>query len=178
MEIRIDIAGQSVGLIKSPTASAAYTARNRYGHDVINSGAVAALRRRVPDTAIVDQVAELDRIAATLPFEEFREPVAITQLGDPGNIRIVNLDSQYLTGWSHHMAYSMRVRLRSLEPGILEGLAAGRALAPQVLLRSHLEASAMAALSLETLMTRDIYELSRLVPQTLFGTALFNKAGG
>ena len=76
------------------------------------------------------------------------------------------------------MGYSMRVRLRSLEPGIVEGLAAGRALAPQVLLRSHLEASAMAALSLETLMKRDFDELSGLIPQTLFGTALHNKAKG
>jgi hypothetical protein len=118
----------------------------------------------------------LDAVAGGLPFEVFREPVAITELNDSGNNRLVNLDAQYLKGWTRHMAYSMRVRLRALEPGIVFELSNGRALAAQVLLRSHLEAAAMAALCLQTLMKREFEALSKLVPQTLFGTALFNKA--
>jgi hypothetical protein len=130
----------------------------------------------VREYEFVECIAKLDVIAAALPFEVFREPVAQTEPNDTGNNRIVNLDAEYLTGWSRHIAYSMRVRLRALEPGIVEELAARRALAAQVLLRSHLEAAAMAALCLETLMGADRDKLSRLVPQTLFGTALFNKA--
>src|SRR5262249_55883817 len=133
-------------------------------------------RARIPDCEFVEWIAKLDVVAAALPFEVFREPVALLEWNDTGNNRIENLDAEYLTGWSRHMAYSMRVRLRAFEPGIVEELGAGRALAAQVLLRSHLEAAAMAALCLETLMDSDRDKLSRLVPQTLFGTALFNKA--
>jgi hypothetical protein len=138
--------------------------------------AAESLLNRVSEKWIVDRIVEIDAAAAQLPFEEFREPVAVTLLGDNGIHQVQNLDAAYLTGWSRHIAYSMRVRLRALEPGIVEELGAGRILAAQVLLRSHLEASAMAALCLVTLRLRDDEELSRLIPQTLFGTALFNKA--
>ena len=143
---------------------------------MIDSDAIGKLRRRIPDCEFVDRIRELDLIAGALPYEVFREPVAITELSNSGNSRLVNLDAQYLTGWSRHMAYSMRVRLRALEPSIVCELADGRALAPQVLLRSHLEAAAMSALCVEALKGCDIETLSKLVPQTLFGTALFNKA--
>lgn len=143
---------------------------------MIDSGAISRLRRRIPECEYLDRIRELDLIAGALPYEVFREPVAITELSNSGNNRLVNLDAHYLTGWSRHMAYSMRVRLRALEPSIVRELADGHALAPQVLLRSHLEAAAMSALCLKTLKDCDIESLSRLVPQTLFGTALFNKA--
>ena len=143
---------------------------------MISRELIDKLRARIPDCEFVERIAKLDVVAAALPFEVFREPVALTELNDTGNNRIVNLDAEYLTSWSRHMAYSMRVRLLALEPGIVEELAAGRALAAQVLLRSHLEAAAVAALCLETLKGADHDALSRLVPQTLFGTALFNKA--
>ena len=143
---------------------------------MIDSDVISRLRRRIPDCEFVDRIRQLDVIAGALPYEVFREPVAITELSNSGNNRLVNLDARYLIGWSRHMAYSMRVRLRALEPSIVCELADGRALAPQVLLRSHLEAAAMSALCVETLINRDIEALSTLVPQTLFGTALFNKA--
>ena len=143
---------------------------------MIDPNAIGKLRDRIPDCEFVDRIRELDVIAGALPYEVFREPVAITELNKSGNNRLVNLDAHYLTGWSRHMAYSMRVRLRALEPSIVHELADGRALAPQVLLRSHLEAAAMSALCVETLKDCDIEALSKLVPQTLFGTALFSKA--
>jgi hypothetical protein len=143
---------------------------------VIDSQAVDTLRARVPGCEFVDRIAELDAVAGALPYEVFREPVAVNEIDDSGNTRLLNLNAEYLTGWSRHMAYSMRVRLRALEPGIVNELAAGRALGAQVLLRSHLESAAMAALCLETLKDGDLKALSKLVPQTLFGTALFTRA--
>jgi hypothetical protein len=138
---------------------------------MLDPQAIAKLRARIPSCEFVDRIAELDAVAGGLPFEVFREPVAINEIDDSGNNRLVNLGAEYLTGWCHHMAYSMRVRLRALEPGIVAELADGRALAAQVLLRSHLEASAMAALCLETVKGGDQKALAKLVPQTLFGTA-------
>lgn len=143
---------------------------------MIHTDSFNTLRQRIPDCKYVDRIAELDVIAASLPFETFREPVAINELNDSGNNRILNLDADYLKAWAAHMSYSMRVRLRTLEPGIVDALARGRALAAQVLLRSHLEATAMSALCLETLMRSDHESLAKLVPQTLFGTALFNRS--
>jgi len=143
---------------------------------VIDPLTIDKLRALLPGCEFVDRIAELDSVAANLPFEIFREAVAITEIDKSGNNQLVNLNAEYLTSWSHHMAYSMRVRLRALEPGIVDELAAGRALAPQVLLRSHLGAAAMAALCVETLRDGDRNALSKLVPQTLFGTALITKA--
>lgn len=143
---------------------------------MIEDNDVKELRRRVPDSWYVDQIEVINRLAAALPFERFREPVAIMELADSGHNQLINLNAEYLVGWTRHIAYSMRVRLRSLEPAIVHELAAGHALAPQVLMRTHLESSAMAALCLETLMESTPDKLSKLVPRTLLGTALFNKA--
>jgi hypothetical protein len=143
---------------------------------MIDPLAIDMLRALVPASGFVDRIVELDSVAASLPFDVFREPVAVIDIDDSGNNHLMNLNAEYLTGWSHHMAYSMRVRMRSLEPVIVDELAGGRALAPQVLLRSHLEAAAMAALCVETLKNGNHEALSKLVPQTLFGTALFAKA--
>lgn len=143
---------------------------------MIDPTSIDRLRNRIPNCDFVNAIEELDSLASKLPFDTFHEPVAITEISDSGNNRIINLDARYLTSWCHHMAYSMRVRMRSIEPSIIRDLANGQALAAQILLRSHLEASAMAALCLENLMNADLDALSRLVPQTLFGTALFNKA--
>jgi len=133
------------------------------------------LRARVSAGWIVDRLEALDFAAAGLPFETFREPVSINLHEDNGNHQVAVIDADYLEGWARHIAYSMRVRMRSLEPGIVNELSSGRVLAAQVLLRSHLEASAMSVLCLVTLRQRDREELARLIPQTLFGTALFNK---
>jgi hypothetical protein len=143
---------------------------------MIDRDLVKQLQKTLPRCGWVSDIAKLDIVADALPYEVFREPVAVTELNDGGSNRLVNLDAAYLTAWSPHMPYSMRVRLRALEPAIIAELAAGRALAAQVLLRSHLEAAAVAALCVETLKDSDRDELSRLVPKTLFGTALFNKS--
>lgn len=143
---------------------------------MLDRTAIAELRDRVSESWIIDRIAEVDAAAGRLPYEVFREPVSLMEVGDNGHHQVLNLDSHYLTSWSRHIAYSMRVRLRTLEPGIVAELASGRGLAAQVLLRSHLEAAAMAALCLETLQAQDQNALSRLIPQTLFGTALLSKA--
>jgi hypothetical protein len=115
-----------------------------------------------------------------LPFVPFREPVAILELAEKGNNSIVNIDSWYLVSWCQHMAYSMRVRMLSLEDGILGEIAHGRFLGAQVLLRAHLESAGMAALCVQSLEKAkadpDWDTLRALIPKTLFGTSLFKEA--
>ena len=135
-----------------------------------------SIRTKIESKWLVDRICAIDESAAGLPYRPFREPVAVAELGEGGNNRILNLDAAYLTSWSRHISYSMRVRLRSMEPLVLAELAAGRALAAQVLLRAHLEASAMASLCLVSLRTRANVDLPLLVSQTLFGTALLKQA--
>ncbi len=81
------------------------------------------MRDRVSESWIIDRIAEVDAAVGRLPYEVFREPVSLMEVGDNGHHQVLNLDSHYLTSWSRHIAYSMRVRLRTLEPGIVEELA-------------------------------------------------------
>jgi hypothetical protein len=78
------------------------------------------------------------------------------------------------------MAYTTRIRLRSFEPIILRERAAGTTLGASTTLRAHMEAAAMASLCVLTLnnarASEGMEKLAVLIPQTLFGTALFNKA--
>jgi hypothetical protein len=131
-------------------------------------------------TELIGQIRSLASTARALPFEPFREPVAILELTENGNNTVLNLDSWYLSCWCQHIAYSMRVRMLTLEDGILQELSRGRFLAAQVLLRAHVEAAAMAALCIQSLQkakTEPEWDTLRLlIPKTLFGTSLFQKA--
>lgn len=130
-----------------------------------------------PELRMIDR---LDSAVETLPRDRFYEPVSILDKDAKGQAKLVNVDGPMLNAWAKHMAYSMRSRLRSLEPGVLRELADGSSLVASTLLRAHLEASAMAALSIETLnasrATGELEQLRTLIPQTLFGTAFFAKA--
>lgn len=146
-----------------------------------HQSAIDRLRAAVPSSVnLIDSIARLETVARGLPLTPFREPVAIVELSDKGTNELVNLDPAYLSAWCNHIAYSMRVRMRTLEPGIMDDLANGKYLSAQVLLRSHLEAAAVASLCLENVRTTaadgDLIRLSALIPRTLFGTALYNKA--
>ena len=146
-----------------------------------HQSALDRLRVSVPTSVnVINSVALLETVVRGLPLTPFREPVAIVEIGDKGNNELANLDAAYLSAWCNHIAYSMRVRMRTLEPGILEDLTDGKYLSAQVLLRAHLEASAVASLCLEhvrmTASDGDLARLNTLIPRTLFGTALYNKA--
>lgn len=146
-----------------------------------HQSALDRLRASVPTSVnLIDLIARLERAVRGLPLTPFREPVAFVEIGDKGTNELVNLDAAYLSAWCNHIAYSMRVRMRTLEPGILGDLADGKYLSAQILLRAHLEASAVAALCLEhvrmTAEDGDLIRLKKLIPRTLFGTALYNKA--
>lgn len=143
--------------------------------------ALNRLRAAVPSSVnLIDSITRLDTAARALPLTPFREPVAIIELSDKGNNELINLDVAYLSAWCNHIAYSMRVRMRTLEPGIIGDLANGKYLSSQVLLRSHLEAAAVASLCLEavraTAADGNLIRLGALIPRTLFGTALYSKA--
>jgi hypothetical protein len=70
--------------------------------------------------------------------------------------------------------------MQSFEPIVLRELLSGTSLAASAALRAHLEAAGMASLCILRLndarMADGLEKLSTLIPQTLFGTALFNKA--
>jgi len=113
-------------------------------------------------------------------MDPFREPVSIIDKSNNDNGVLVNLDRFMLEAWSKHVAYSMRLRLRSFEPGILAELTSGTVLAASTLLRAHLEAAAMAALCVDALndcrKDGDDSTLRTLIPKTMFGAALFATA--
>jgi hypothetical protein len=139
---------------------------------------IGQIRRKFPESNdLLVQIERLSNVAATLPFEPFREPLAVLEWREKKSNVLLNLDASYLTCWCQHIAYSMRIRLRMLEPGILAEIAQDRLLPAQVLLRAHLEASAMAALcvhSLQRSRAEGTWEMLReVIPKTLFGTALF-----
>jgi hypothetical protein len=139
---------------------------------------IEQIRRKFPESIeLLLQIERLSNIAATLPFEPFREPLAVLQWREKQSNVLLNLDASYLTCWCQHIAYSMRIRLRMLEPGILAELAQDRLVPTQVLLRAHFEATALAALCVQSLQrsrAEGTWEtLRELIPKTLFGTALF-----
>jgi len=110
-----------------------------------------------------------------LPLPAFLEPVTVGLIVD-GVAQPLAVDAASLTSWTRHIGFSTRVRLLALEPAILESFAASRVLAGMVLLRAHLEASALAAHCLRKLTdaarSSALPDLGTLIQQTLFGTSL------
>lgn len=146
----------------------------------MESETIDVLRRRHPNlVGTLDLLVALDDEVAQFGYEPFREPVSLIEAGDKGHGSLINIDKASLESWTNHMAYAMRVRMRSAEPGILRELAAGRLLTAQVLMRMHFEATALAALCVETLQDSkgddDWAAVRELIPKTLFGTGLYTK---
>ena len=105
----------------------------------------------------------------------FQEPVSILSV-DRGKGRLLVVAADDLISWTMHISNGMRCRMGALEGAIVADLAAERLLAALILLRSHVEAAAMAAHCLEALTeaagTGDVVRLQELIPRTLFGTGL------
>jgi hypothetical protein len=140
-----------------------------------------ALRATVPGVAEgLGQLERFDRAAAQLPYDTFYEPPSVLEPLAKGRANRVELTPLLLEAWARHMAYTTRIRMRSFEPIVVREMLSGTSLGASTALRAHLEAGAMASLCLLTLnnsrTTDGLDKLAVLIPQTLFGTALFNKA--
>lgn len=127
-----------------------------------------------------EQIKRFDRAVESLPWAPFYEPVSIIDQDSKARAKQVNVDAPMLNAWAKHMSYSMRIRMRSFEPAVLNELLFGTSLVAATALRAHLEAAAMATLCLmrlnEARSKEGVQELASLIPLTLFGTALFSKA--
>lgn len=138
------------------------------------------MRRKFPELAEgTRQLERFDQAVAQLPVEPFYEPFSLIEKDQRGRGKHVNIDPSMLNARAKHMAYSMRIRMHSFEPVILRELISGTTLGSSTALRAHLEAAAMATLCLlrlnEARTDEGLEKLASLMPQTLFGTALFNK---
>ncbi len=142
-----------------------------------------------PATATsAEAVVELDSRVQRLTLEPFFEPVSIT-LVSKGNKReildgerqLLDLGFAELTSWTRHIAYGTRCRMRALEGSVVGHLSRGEALPAMILLRSHVEAAAVAAHCLAELGAAarqdNLQALGQLVAATLFGTALKKHRG-
>jgi len=124
----------------------------------------------------------LDQHVQGLPLQPFFEPVSATLLSKGkrdvlnGKREVLGVGSEELTSWTRHIALGTRCRMRELEDPIVGHLHAGQTLPAMILLRSHLEAAALAAHCLAELTAaarqRSVETLKELIPKTLFGTAL------
>lgn len=124
----------------------------------------------------------VDRYVQGLPLRPFFEPVSVTLVSKGkrdvlnGKRELLGVGSEELTSWTRHIALGTRCRMRVLEEPIVGHLHAGRTLPAMILLRSHLEAAALAAHCLAELTAAarqgSVETLKELIPKTLFGTAL------
>jgi hypothetical protein len=74
------------------------------------------------------------------------------------------------------MAYSVRVRLRSIESAAVHDMGQGSLLPAAILLRTHLESAALGVYCLDTVSdaarSGSTEELTQIIHKTIFGTAL------
>lgn len=141
---------------------------------------LTAIAERVPALrAVTDAIASLRATADALPIEPFWEPVTLVlDEEDSGRRkqRLRAVRASDLRAWSRHMAYSVRVRLRSTESAVVHHIAEGSLLPAAILLRSHLESAALGVYCLDTLTdcarSDSMGELTELIHKTLFGTAV------
>lgn len=142
--------------------------------------ALERIRSKYPScTELLDVIQSIHAETASLPLEEFLEPVNIVIEG-PGQRRTSIITPELLVAWTRHIAYSTRVRMRALEPAILNELAADRILSSMVLIRSHMEAAARCAFCEEALVecshSNDFSPIGELYLKTLFGTSMKHEA--
>ena len=110
-----------------------------------------------------------------VPFERFYEPVSVIEAAGKTR-RTVNLTPEMVNAWTRHVFCASRVRMLNLEDGVLDELNAGRLLTAMVLMRSHVEAGAMACLCVHEIRkwtnTGDSASIEELIPPTFFGTSM------
>jgi hypothetical protein len=142
------------------------------------------ISKRWPQSAeLVAKVGLLHSTATDLPWERFREPLAcvtVDAAAPNDQPRLEAVDAALFRAWAQHVCFSVRARMLNLERGVLHELVHGRILPSAVLLRSHLESAALAALCLaevrESSRTGDLVAICKLIPKVLFGTSLHKHA--
>ena len=130
--------------------------------------------------ATVEGIESLRATADALPIDAFWEPVTlvIDERQEKGGYkkRLLAVAAGDVRAWCRHIAYSVRVRLRSIESGVVHDVGQGRLLPAAILLRSHLEAAALAVYCLDTVSDAaragSMTELTEVMHKTLFGTAV------
>jgi len=145
---------------------------------------LAELAKIYPALAEDAKAIELvDQHVQGLPLQPFFEPVSVTLVskGKRGDVlngkrEVLGVGSEELTSWTRHIALGIRCRMRALEEPVVGHLHAGQTLPAMILLRSHLEAAALAAHCLGELTAAarrgSVETLKELIPNTLLGTAL------
>lgn len=141
---------------------------------------ITLLSKKSPELLpVLNRIKLLDSQIACLPIEQFFEPISVIEASKDEH-QLLSPEAADLSSWTKHMAFSTRLRMRTVEPGILRELCAARYLPAMVLLRSHMEAAGLASLCIQELTSSaqsgDFSPLSTLIPMTLFGTALVKEA--
>ena len=142
---------------------------------------LTAIVERVPALrATAEGIGSLRATADALPIDPFWEPVTLVvderQERGGHKKRLLAVGAADVRAWCRHMAYSARVRLRSIESGVVHDISQGRLLPAAILLRSHLEAAALGVYCLDTVSDAaragSMEELTEVMHKTLFGTAV------
>ncbi len=142
---------------------------------------LTAIAERVPALrATADGIGSLRETVDALPMDAFWEPMTLVlderQEKGGNKKRLLAVGANDVRAWSRHMAYSVRVRLQSIEPAVIHDISQGRLLPAAILLRSHLESAALGVYCLDTVSdcarAGSIEELAEVMHKTLFGTAV------
>lgn len=142
---------------------------------------LTAIVERLPALrATAEGIESIRATADALPIDAFEEPVTfvLDERQDDGGQkkRLLAGVANDVRAWSRHMAYSVRVRLRSIESAVVRDISQGNLLPASILLRSHLESSALGVYCLDTVSNAarsgSTEELSEVMYKTLFGTAI------
>jgi hypothetical protein len=138
---------------------------------------LTAIVERVPALyATAEGIESLRANADALPIDTFREPVTLVVDERQERVghkkRLLAVGAADVRAWCRHMAYSVRVRLRAIESGVVHELSQGRLLPAAILLRSHLEAAALGVYCLDTVSDAaragSTEELTEVMHKTLF----------
>ncbi len=142
---------------------------------------LTAIGDRSPGLRVTAAAIEALRTTAdALPVDAFWEPMTLVvedrqQKGSPSK-SLLAVRASDLRAWSRHIAYSVRVRLRSTESAIVQNISQGTLLPAAILLKSHLESAALAVYCLDTVSdcarSGAMKQLTELMHKTLFGTAV------
>lgn len=148
---------------------------------MINNRDVKLIARRWPQLSDrLEAIWHLASAATDLPMPPFFEPISVVQQhGKDQGLAFVGADD--VRAWTRHIAFRTRVRIHSIEGAIVRDLTRGETLPAAILLRSHIEAAALAAHCINILSDcarrNDLDSLTNLIYKTTFGTALGKYVG-
>jgi hypothetical protein len=148
---------------------------------MITNRDVGGIARRWPRlSGYLEAIWHIASAGSNLPMPAFFEPTSVVeQHGKDQRLLFVGPDD--VRAWTRHIAFRTRARIHSIEGAIVRDLARGEALPAAILLRSHIEAAALAAHCINILSDcarrNDLDSLTELIYRTMFGTALGKYVG-